>query len=321
MVVGVTMDVSWHVYFTDRLASRNIGYDCLIRLDQNLMSGDEFPWKGHIGLFYFCIRPHHAEKSYFPRQVIYPPNESFSFEQLYALNITSDQLYMWSAPMDIIERYQIYVDTLDQSMSYSTYLNCTPPWFGTLRQYTLKQPIQFVTLMSVNGSCYTHLHCDRGPSPFCLQWFEICDGKIDYDNHGIDELYCDQLETNECQPNKFRCRDGSQCIEWDLLDDDMITIDRLDGSDEALPDYSHNSPLVFDNLFSSKYKCPRGQLSCGNGECISDLNECQNQQGFFLMYNLLLSYNLSQACKIAMSYATVVFFSPNCNGFCSSYDN
>ena len=94
MVIEVTMDVSWHMYFTDRLASVDIGYDCLIRLDQISMSGDEFPWKGHIGLLHFCIRPHQAEKSDFPRQLVYSPNESFSFKQLYALNITSDQLYM-----------------------------------------------------------------------------------------------------------------------------------------------------------------------------------------------------------------------------------
>ena len=127
--------------------------------------------------------------------------------------MTSDQLYMWSAPIDIIERYEISVDTLDQPMSYSTYLNCTPAWFGTLCQYTLKQSIQFVPLMSINGSWYTHLHCDRDPSPFSLQWFEICDGKIVCGKHAIDELYCHQLQTNEWQPNKFRCRDGSQCIE------------------------------------------------------------------------------------------------------------
>ena len=90
----------------------------------------------------------------------------------------------------------------------------------------------------------------------------------------------------------------------------MITIDCLDGSDEALPDYHHNSPLVFHKLFSNEYKCPQGQLSCGNGECISDLNECENKQGFFLMSNLLLSNNRSQACKMAISCATVAFFFP-----------
>ena len=78
-VFHVDLDKNFHgspsdnrCYFTDRLASRNIGYDCLIRLDQNSMFGDEFPWKGHIGLFDFCIGPHHAEKSDFPRQAIYP---------------------------------------------------------------------------------------------------------------------------------------------------------------------------------------------------------------------------------------------------------
>ena len=50
-----------------------------------------------------------------------------------------------------------------------------------------------------NVTCYTHFKCDRHPLMFwCLDWREICDGKIDCFNDGIDEKHCDELELQEC---------------------------------------------------------------------------------------------------------------------------
>lgn len=54
-------------------------------------------------------------------------------------------------------------------------------------------------------TCYILLDCDRGPLPFCLDWREICDGRIDCMNRGVDEKLCFQLEINECEENEFRC--------------------------------------------------------------------------------------------------------------------
>ncbi|CAF4517039.1 unnamed protein product [Rotaria sp. Silwood2] len=42
------------------------------------------------------------------------------------------------------------------------------------------------------------LKCNRGgPFPACLDWCEICDGKVDCIEEDIDEKDCDQLEINE----------------------------------------------------------------------------------------------------------------------------
>ena len=34
-------------------------------------------------------------------------------------------------------------------------------------------------------TCYIHLECNRGPSPSCLDWTEICDGKVDCIDGGL----------------------------------------------------------------------------------------------------------------------------------------
>ncbi len=35
------------------------------------------------------------------------------------------------------------------------------------------------------GSCYIHLKCNLGPPPACLDWREICDGKVDCMDGGL----------------------------------------------------------------------------------------------------------------------------------------
>ncbi len=39
-------------------------------------------------------------------------------------------------------------------------------------------------------TCYIHLKCYRGLYPACLDWTEICDGKIDCIENEIVEEYC-----------------------------------------------------------------------------------------------------------------------------------
>jgi hypothetical protein len=43
----------------------------------------------------------------------------FTFAELSKQNITSQQLYLWSAPIDIIERYQFYLNQLTISNNLS----------------------------------------------------------------------------------------------------------------------------------------------------------------------------------------------------------
>ncbi|CAF1675814.1 unnamed protein product, partial [Adineta ricciae] len=56
-------------------------------------------------------------------------DQKFNFSQLAELNITSQQLYHWSAPIDIIESYQSYLNQLSTSnnisLSTKVFYNCT----------------------------------------------------------------------------------------------------------------------------------------------------------------------------------------------------
>ncbi|CAF1047754.1 unnamed protein product [Rotaria sordida] len=88
------------------------------------------------------------------------------------------------------------------------------------------------TYKSTIFTCYVHLQCNRGPVPSCLDWSEICDGKIDCIDGGRDEEYCWQLEINECGNDEYRCSNG-QCIPYVFFHDDSLVPDCLDGSDEV----------------------------------------------------------------------------------------
>ncbi|CAF4539627.1 unnamed protein product [Rotaria sp. Silwood2] len=57
----------------------------------------------------YCIRPLDNETNI---NIINDTNEfqAKTFEQLQQLNITNEQLLLWSAPIDVAERYQIYLN-------------------------------------------------------------------------------------------------------------------------------------------------------------------------------------------------------------------
>jgi hypothetical protein len=60
--------------------------------------------------------------------------EKFTFAQLSKENITGQQLYLWSAPIDLIEKYQFYLNQLSKSeigsMTEEFFYNCSLPNFG-----------------------------------------------------------------------------------------------------------------------------------------------------------------------------------------------
>jgi hypothetical protein len=67
----------------------------------------------------------------------------------------------------------------------------------------------------------------------CLDWSEICDGKVDCLNDGIDEQHCWQLEINQCKDDEYRCING-QCIPQSFYREDKFNFNCLDASDNGL---------------------------------------------------------------------------------------
>lgn len=102
-------------------------------------------------------------------------NQHFTFAELSQRNITSEHLYHWSAPIDLIENYQHYLDELliSNKILFSTYVyyNCTLPNFDSMCQYSFDEYessyssfqqiiYEFYTTVeyqSKNHTCYTHL--------------------------------------------------------------------------------------------------------------------------------------------------------------------
>ena len=192
----------------------------------------------------------------------------FTFAQLSKENITSYELYLWSAPIDLIERYQFY---LYQSTTTNTdvFYNCTMPRFGPQCQYELyyhyshHSSLQKIVEDFYNSdkydptvsTCYTLIKCNHGPSSICLDWREICDDQINCLDDGIDEEYCWELEVNQCEDNEYRCRNG-QCIPKSFYNENHIYADCIDLSDLIftyasgfIPCYRFDGPSVMcENL-------------------------------------------------------------------------
>ncbi|CAF4926448.1 unnamed protein product, partial [Rotaria sp. Silwood1] len=122
-------------------------------------------------------------------------------------------------------------------MSSKIFFNCTQPWFGTRCQYFLElnDPIILtdIDLMSssiITQTCYILLDCVRGGPLMCLDWREVCDGRIDCLNGAIDEMECFNLEINECGPDEYRCHNGL-CISKIFWKNEEDTAECLDQSD------------------------------------------------------------------------------------------
>ena len=265
---------------------------------------------------------HLQEQNSFPR---------LSFAQLSQANITTEQLYHWSASIDLIEDYQFYLDQTSTSiwstLGKTLFYNCTLPRFGPFCQYQFDfhhanhtslhemindfyptfpyEPTEF--------TCYKHLKCDRGPDPLCLDWSEICDGKIDCSNGGIDEEHCWKLEVNECGEDEYRCLNG-QCIPRSFYLDDPITPDCLDQTDEQ------RVHLYLNQKCSGK----EPSMVCTDIACTSlPLTSCCLPERTQLIVNALFSIkdvNVSDECWSAFKcfLNAPIAMDPACTTVCES---
>ncbi len=235
---------------------------------------------------------------------------SIKFETLKNENITSQQLYLLYAPIDVVERYEAFLQSSNESLSTQVFYNCSIPWFGEFCQYTFNSILSFDDYVDDslrnskfpfnNGTCYTFMKCNRGSPPSCLDWREICDGKIDCLDGGTDELACDELESNECTNDEFRCNNGV-CVPKEFFNDDQLNCDCIDCSDESQLD-GYEQTANDDCYKNPAFRCEETacqnerMLSCGDGQC--KVKDCDNQRNIMLRQaklswnaNLHLSYD------------------------------
>ncbi|CAF1121715.1 unnamed protein product [Adineta ricciae] len=229
-------------------------------------------------------------------------DQNYTFHQLFQINVTAHDIFHWSASIDVAEQYQDYLDHHNTSLQANQlFYNCTPPWFGSRCQYSLESDEIEPTALATGHTCYVLLDCDRGGAALCLDWREVCDGRIDCLNNGVDEASCFDLEMNECEPNEYRCHNG-QCIPHYHQTLEQITAECLDQSDawtDSLCPNSHSPASIFQ---CEEVVCPPGQkkFSCGDGQCVDDFDECTNGRHLMLFESLTVQGSLPDDCWLAM---------------------
>ena len=244
----------FHPYYMDQTDQHDLQYDCLyyrasdnIREQYKQMYTSKKPYQ----IIPYCIRPKVDIENVKEDNLIDVGDISsiLTFASLREKQITTWDLLKWSAAIDLIEFYDEYL-TLpsNDSLAWTKFYNCSEFWFGSYCQYTFKTyprynlSLSFDTIVGetfrhkiflkpTSMTCYIHLKCNRGPAPACLDWREICDGKVDCFDSDIDEIGCFLLELNECQENEFRCHMGL-CIPEEFLLEGLHFADCLDFTDE-----------------------------------------------------------------------------------------
>ena len=295
-------------------------FDCLdFHVDERHFRGARFKFPIYEKIRY-CRRPIDGRREVSTGENL---SSSFSFETLRKLNVTPEEMLRWSSPIDQVEKYSIFL--LDsQRFALETFFNCSSPWFGHRCEYSFdlgenlsfsnvvettfeeKKLVNITDQILTNFTCFQLLKCDRG-APICLDWREICNGRIDCRNEGVDEEHCWQLELNECEPNEFRCHNGI-CIPKDFLNDDQNNADCLDRTDELL---SYNQ---FDSCFQdATFRCEEqmchpteGTFPCGDGQCEKLLFACKNRRNRLLEMSILHRGNLSENCSMILSCLTKI---------------
>ena len=203
-----------------------------------------------------------------------------TFKQLGMLNVIPDELLKWSIPVDVADIYGAFLSNSFFNENEHFICNCSlSNTFGRYCEYAFEEEIHTIVDL-INSTveekqkfypkerllpCYDlEKSTDR-----CLDYRDICDGEFDTVN-GIDELYCDLIETNRCDDNEFRCRNG-HCINHEFLFDGQG--DCADFTDEQflLILKKHQN---FENCYKQStfdcddHWCGRDMISCGDGECI-----------------------------------------------------
>ncbi|CAF4065315.1 unnamed protein product, partial [Adineta steineri] len=289
-------------WFKIELPNDPFGFDCV----HYFSSESSFS-----GIVKYCIRPNN-DKYLTGIHFFNISDQCLTFDALYHLNVTSDEILRWSSSIDVAEQYQYYLDRPFQSnLSNEIFFNCTPPWFGSRCQYSLKinedvlvrNPCEMTSTDNIfPQTCYILLECDRGGPSICLDWREICNGRIDCLNDGIDEIRCFKLEINECNENEYRCHNGL-CIPKIFLEVEDAEAQCFDGSDGIV---KNNHPLGSNyrpHLFEcQEYVCrpDEGQFTCGDGQCVEDFGKCQNNRHLALIQSISIQGNLSYSCWIVI---------------------
>ena len=311
----------FNLYQTDRV--NPLEFDCLyyyLGEDQQIDLRYQYPAYHKIS---YCRRP--SEK------IIGRVNNSatstskkYTLEMLRLQNITADQLLIWSASIDLVEQYALYRSqpNVSHSLAFNVFWNCTSPWFGSQCEYSfdmgfnltlsdvVKNTFEAKTFFNstrhsvTNLTCYQFLQCNRG-APMCLDWREVCNGRIDCPDGGADEEHCWQLEMNECGIDEYRCHNGL-CIPKAFVNDNPSNPDCVDGSDEISILNEYEACFKDPTFRCEEHTCrPNFDFfSCGDGQCQLFNHSCENNRQKLIEESVLARGYLSDDCWSVMACLT-----------------
>lgn len=161
-------------------------FDCLISLesvpDASFFGYQRAPDTLFHETYHYCRRSTWINESFSDQF------SSITFQELRRTNITGLQLYDWNAPFDVIENYLA-------GDEHGIFVNCSDTlWFGVNCEYTLDSMEDIADLtyerffakgssldqhdLYTNGTCYEMMNNSDCESILCLDWREICDGKL-----------------------------------------------------------------------------------------------------------------------------------------------
>ena len=270
----------------------------------------------------YCLRPSEEDEN--PTISQGSIAHETTLEDLKARNTSVDDLFRWSAPVDLVEDYQYYLETLNSSLASLTFNNCSATWFGPRCQYQFQQQgtfqaIVYRSFLSKSQDdrdhdrliCSIHLPCSRGSFLICLDWREICNGRVDCEETGIDEMNCFQLELDRCAEDQYRCSNG-QCIPREFLNDDPYNPDCLDATDEdQFHQVSYQWARMAQCYRDPSFRCEEtayyqrpASFVCGDGQVdhlfIRIASRCANRRDELLheviWQRASSSYHLSSSC-------------------------
>ena len=187
--------VGWRLYESNRVPGKPV-YDCLYfywseETTESFAPRDLVP---------YCIRTQNEGQWLSDDDMLNGSLSNavrkYTFLELRNNNVTVEYLFDQNAPIDVIEKYDIYLEYDDANLSTMNFYECRSGWFGHYCQYTFDSFESFTEIVMQrfdmkydiymnptraidvvkNGTCYTHLQCSYIVPSLCLDWREICDG-------------------------------------------------------------------------------------------------------------------------------------------------